>query len=218
MPGGPHGLQNHCRLVSRVEVCSIRTLSASLHIADCRLRIADLVLAMVGSTQPNPQSAIRNPQSDGRSPFRTYRLKDGLRLGELAGGQLRMNLLSIDSDFKRTAARRNELEGSNILFEPQKLFRQTDGMRLIVSSRAIFDGDLNSHSWYFRRDYGRTCRASRTSWDLRFAICDCRWSVPLNQIANCKSQAVIPCAGHKPAWFNFSGSGDSATNRSASSR
>src|SRR2546427_9908418 len=29
VPGGPRGLQNRCRLVQRVEGCSIRTLSAS---------------------------------------------------------------------------------------------------------------------------------------------------------------------------------------------
>jgi hypothetical protein len=30
VPGGPHGLQNRCRLVNRAEECSIRSLSAHL--------------------------------------------------------------------------------------------------------------------------------------------------------------------------------------------
>src|SRR5207249_11402824 len=68
-----------------------------------------------------------------------------LRLRELAGGQLRMNLLSINGDFERATARRNERKGPDVLLKPQQFFRQTDGMRLIVSSRAILDRDLDWH-------------------------------------------------------------------------
>jgi hypothetical protein len=32
------------------------------------------------------------------------------------------------------------------LFEPQQFFRQTDGMRLVVSSGAIFDFDFQRHN------------------------------------------------------------------------
>ena len=56
-----------------------------------------------------------------------------------------MNLLPIDRDFKSAAARRDEGERPKALFEPQEFFRQTDGMRLVVSSRAIIDGDFDCH-------------------------------------------------------------------------
>jgi hypothetical protein len=32
------------------------------------------------------------------------------------------------------------------LLEPQQFLRQTDGLRLVVSSRAVFDGDLDCHN------------------------------------------------------------------------
>ena len=67
--------------------------------------------------------------------------QDRLRLRELAGGQLRVDFFAIDDHFKRAATRRDERERFDRFFEPQEFLRQTDGMRLVVSSSAI----LNDH-------------------------------------------------------------------------
>jgi hypothetical protein len=56
-----------------------------------------------------------------------------------------MNLLPIDSDLKHTTARRDQLERADVLFEFEKLVRQTDGLRLVVSCRAILNRDVESH-------------------------------------------------------------------------
>lgn len=56
-----------------------------------------------------------------------------------------VNLLSVNTDLESTTTRRNELERTNVLFELQKLFRQTDGLRLVVSSSAIFNCYLQAH-------------------------------------------------------------------------
>ena len=60
-----------------------------------------------------------------------------------------MELLSIGRDFKRATSARDEFEGRNMLLELEKFFRQTDGVRLVVSSGAIFDGDFKSHTCVF---------------------------------------------------------------------
>ena len=73
------------------------------------------------------------------------RLNDGLRFRKLSGLDFRKNLLSIHADLKDTAARRNQLQRTNVLFELQKFLRQTDGMRLVISSRAILNCDFETH-------------------------------------------------------------------------
>ena len=72
-------------------------------------------------------------------------LDDGVKVGELARGLLGINLLSIDGDLKNAAACGNEFQRADVLFELQEFFRQTDGLRLVVSCRAVFDGDVQSH-------------------------------------------------------------------------
>ena len=57
----------------------------------------------------------------------------------------RVDFLPVHNDFEDPATRRNQFQRSNILFEPQKFFRQTDGLRLIISHAAIFDRNLESH-------------------------------------------------------------------------
>jgi hypothetical protein len=57
-----------------------------------------------------------------------------------------MNFFAIGRDFKGATAAGDELERTNVLFELEQFLRQTDGVRLIVSSGAIFDGDFQGHN------------------------------------------------------------------------
>ena len=57
-----------------------------------------------------------------------------------------MDFLAINDDFKGAAARRDEGERANVLFEFKNFLRQTDGMRLVISSRAIFNSHVECHS------------------------------------------------------------------------
>ena len=93
----------------------------------------------------NPKSATRNPKWN-RSAFLTDGFDNGIRIGELACRILRVDLLSIDRNLKHAAAGRNQLERADVLFEFQEFFRQTDGLGLVVSSRAILDGDVQGHN------------------------------------------------------------------------
>lgn len=56
-----------------------------------------------------------------------------------------MDDLPVDRDFERASARRNQSQRFDLLFELEKLFRQTDGMGLVVSGRAIFDAYVQIH-------------------------------------------------------------------------
>lgn len=57
-----------------------------------------------------------------------------------------MNSLAVHRDLERAAARRHEGQGLDVVLEPQELFRQTDGLRLVVSSGAVFDANFQSHN------------------------------------------------------------------------
>lgn len=92
---------------------------------------------------PCPES----PMSNSPSPARAHRLENFVRLRELSRGELGINLVSIDADLKRAAARWHECERMNGLLESQQFFRQTDGMWLVVSSGAVLDDDFQS-SWF----------------------------------------------------------------------
>jgi hypothetical protein len=63
----------------------------------------------------------------------------------LAGFFFGIDFFAVHRYFKHTAAGGDQREGTNILFEPEKFFRQTDGLRLVVSHAAIFDGNLQCH-------------------------------------------------------------------------
>jgi len=52
---------------------------------------------------------------------------------------LGIDFFSVHRDFKDAASGWNEFQRTNVLFEPKKFFRQTDGLRLVVSHAAIFD-------------------------------------------------------------------------------
>ena len=94
----------------------------------------------------------------------------GFRIGELTRGQLGIYLPAIDGDFKRAAAGRHQLERTDALFELEELVRQTDGKRLVVSSRAIFDGDFQTHNDSVRAEtrlIPRWRQAGCFYWDIR---------------------------------------------------
>ena len=55
--------------------------------------------------------------------------------------------MAIDRDLELSTRRRNESDRTNLLFEPEKLFRQTDGIRFIVSNVAVFDSDFEAHGF-----------------------------------------------------------------------
>ena len=79
---------------------------------------------------------------------------------ELPGGFFGINGFAIDADLKHPAAGRHQRERGDGLLEPQKFLRQTDGVWLVVSSRAIFDFDLQTHVPAFSGDrLGRPTRA-----------------------------------------------------------
>lgn len=71
--------------------------------------------------------------------------EDGVRIGEFAGLCFGVDEIPIDGDFEFAAAGGDEGERLNVLFEPQEFFRQTDGLRFVVSNAAILDGDLQWH-------------------------------------------------------------------------
>src|SRR4051794_12655864 len=67
-----------------------------------------------------------------------HRIEHPLIFGKLARFQLRVDQLVIDGDLEAASAGRNELETLNLLLvRTQQLARQTDGLRLVVSHRAI---------------------------------------------------------------------------------
>jgi hypothetical protein len=53
--------------------------------------------------------------------------------------------LSINNDFEHAAAGRDELQRGDAMLQLEQFVRQTDGMRLVVSSGAILDGNIQSH-------------------------------------------------------------------------
>jgi hypothetical protein len=71
--------------------------------------------------------------------------KNRIRLGKLAGGSFRINLLSIYSHFEDTPAGRDQSQRSNLLLQLEQFVRQTDGMRFIISSRAILNRNFQGH-------------------------------------------------------------------------
>jgi hypothetical protein len=71
--------------------------------------------------------------------------EDCVGLGEFAGLHLGVDEFPVDGDLEFAAAGGGEGERLNVLFEPQEFFRQTDGLRFVVSNAAIFDGDLQWH-------------------------------------------------------------------------
>ena len=76
----------------------------------------------------------------------SHRLDNSVRIRELAGRDFGMDSLAIDRDFKRAPAGWDELQRGNVLLQLEEFVRQTDGMRLVISSCAIFDDNIQSHN------------------------------------------------------------------------
>ena len=78
----------------------------------------------------------------------THRL-DGfencVEVRKIAGSKLGMKCLPIHDNLKCASACRHQAERFDVLFQSQKFLRQTDGLRLVVSNRAILDDDFQAH-------------------------------------------------------------------------
>ena len=85
--------------------------------------------------------------------------EDGVRFGEFAGLQFGVDEFPVHGDLELATAGGDEGERLDVLFEPQEFFRQTDGLRFVVSNAAILDGDLEWH----KRMRGRYFREVETS-------------------------------------------------------
>jgi hypothetical protein len=82
-----------------------------------------------------------------------------LLVGELAGLQLRVEQLAVDAQLETAAARGNQLQVLDLLFVGREQFgRQTDGLRLIVSHRTIFEFQMHEVPFHLpTSSTGRLC-------------------------------------------------------------
>ena len=79
------------------------------------------------------------------SPHGPHLLENGIGLRKLSGRFLAVDDFAVDRDFEHATAHRDKGEGLDVLFQAQELFRQTDGLRLVVSKAAILDADFQGH-------------------------------------------------------------------------
>ena len=93
----------------------------------------------------------------------------GIRIRELAGLQFGIDFVAINGDLKSTAARWHQGERADELFEFQNFFRQTDGMGLVISSRAIFNFHVQCHS---RGTLSRCLNKVKRLDDRPVALCE----------------------------------------------
>ena len=72
-------------------------------------------------------------------------------LRKALGLVLRKNPGAVHGDFKASTGGRQQVQRFDLMFElKQQLFRQTDGVRLVVSGGAVFDGNCHRFlSWNF---------------------------------------------------------------------
>jgi hypothetical protein len=78
------------------------------------------------------------------SEFAPDGFNDGFWLRELPGFQLGVDQLAVHLHFETPTSGRDELYRADTLFEFEEFFRQTDGVRFVVSDRAIFNRDFHS--------------------------------------------------------------------------
>lgn len=71
--------------------------------------------------------------------------ENGVGVGKLSGLKLGKDFFAVDRDFEGASTGRNQAEGLDLLLELEQFLRQTDGMGLVVSSRAILDFDVEAH-------------------------------------------------------------------------
>lgn len=71
-----------------------------------------------------------------------------------------MNFFAINAHLERAAARRHQRQRTDVLLQLEQFFRQTDGVRFVVSGRAIFDGYVHAHDRLsFGLSVGRAMKA-----------------------------------------------------------
>ncbi len=69
----------------------------------------------------------------------------GFVVGELSRLEFGVDFAAVDGDFEATAGGGDEGERGDLVLKLEDFLRQTDGMGLVVSSRAVFDDDLGFH-------------------------------------------------------------------------
>src|SRR5687767_4308206 len=98
-----------------------------------------------GSAVASPHQKPRSVDSEILAHFALDRFENTIRVWKFACLELGIDFCSVNTHFKCSPTRRYELQRTNPLLQCQNPLRQTDGFRFVVSSRAIFDGDLCSH-------------------------------------------------------------------------
>jgi hypothetical protein len=77
-------------------------------------------------------------------PFADFR-DESFLVGKSAGLEFRVHQIAVDREFEATAAGRLQLQALDTLLElAEDLGRQTDGLRLVASSRAVTQMDLHA--------------------------------------------------------------------------
>ena len=75
-----------------------------------------------------------------------------LLIRESTGLELGVDQIAVDTELKATTTRRNQPHLTDLLFvRRQELARQTDGLRLVISHRTVFEFHL--HDFSFRVDF-----------------------------------------------------------------
>src|SRR5580765_3338041 len=90
------------------------------------------------SPKENGQAKILSANVPSFQP-RPHRLDGPLFIGELAGFQLRVDQIAVERKLEATAATGDQLQILDfLLVGGQQLGRQTDGLRFVISHRAVF--------------------------------------------------------------------------------
>ena len=71
--------------------------------------------------------------------------EDLIRIREFACRDLAVYQLVISHDLEHTASCGYQRQRGNVFLEFEQFFRQTDGLRFVISNRAIFDRYLKGH-------------------------------------------------------------------------
>lgn len=85
-------------------------------------------------------------------------------VGELSGGKLRVQQLAVNGDLEAAAIGWRQLQPGDLALERrEQSLRQTDGLRLVVSQRAVTDVDIHrdENPWRTRCLRGRRRRLRR---------------------------------------------------------
>jgi hypothetical protein len=76
--------------------------------------------------------------------MRTDGVKDPLFVGKLASIEFRVHKIAVERELEAPAGCRDQLQLADLLFVGcQEFARQTDGLRLVVSHRAVFQFDFH---------------------------------------------------------------------------